>query len=108
MDEEHVVNAFALAVAKTIASHQGITHKATANKPYRVKSGAFKTWLAAENAKKALAEKGIASAKYTKVYQDGPVYRFLTGTYASKISADNAIDKMKNKRILGTAYTIVA
>lgn len=108
MDEEHEVNAFALAVAKTIASHQGITYKVTANKPCRVKSGAFKTWLAAENAKKALAENGIASAKYTKVYQDGPVYRYLTGTFASKTSADNAIVKMKKKEILGTAYTIEA
>lgn len=108
MDEEHEVHAFALAVAKTVAMHQQIVYQASDAQPYRVKSGAFQTKAAAERAVQQLIQHRIASAKYTKVYQDGNVWRFQTGSYANEQSAHDAIRQMKTFHIVSVAYRIRA
>lgn len=78
------------------------------SKKYRIKSGTFKNESSANAAKQALDKHNIANAKYTQVYKDGELYRFLTGTYESKLAAEEAVKRMKSLNIVSCAYVIDA
>jgi len=106
MDEAHEINAFAQAFAETVCGYLGYTYNTAPSKPHRVKSGSFTKKEQAEAAKQKLAEHKIASALYTQIIQDGPYWRFVTGTYPSKHAADNAIQKMQQLSIVKTAHAM--
>lgn len=94
--------------SKPLSFFTGITNTGSniQTKLHRIKSGAYRTEGEADQAKELLGKHGIAKKEYTKVYQDGNVWRFLTGTYKSKESAESALNKMKQLKILSVGHIV--
>ncbi|MFJ8100439.1 M15 family metallopeptidase [Lysinibacillus sp. NPDC096212] len=77
-------------------------------KLYRVQSGTYTTQTQVNAAKQALGKYKIANADYVRIVQDGGKWRFITGTYATHVVANNAITEMKRLGVLSYAEAIQA
>lgn len=78
------------------------------NEPFRIKSGTFNTKLEAENAKAKVAKLGLANVNYITVHESNGKYYFQTGTYTNEASAKQALQKMKDNKILWVGSVIKA
>lgn len=106
MDEEHELNACALAIAKTMCAQQGVTYVQTDNKPHRIKTGTYKTYEQAEDAKQKMGQFGLSSVLWSKVIPVGEYWVVQTGVYESKGNAELAVKRMQERGILKIAHVI--
>lgn len=80
----------------------------TKPEPHRVKSGTYSTIEQVESAKADVAKNKIASEKYISVLEANGKYYFQTGSYPDKASAEKALEKMKDLKILSNGHIIKA
>lgn len=108
MDEAHEINAFAVAVARTITKKQGVEYKVTPKKPHRIKTGTYDKLEHAQAAKAKMDKSGLVNPKYTQVIASGGKHRVITGTFDNEADAKKVYDKMKDLKIFNVGYVVAA
>lgn len=76
--------------------------------PHRVKSGTYSSLERAEKGVKQVVDNKIAGAKSIRILENEFGFYFQTGTYNSKADANDALNKMKNLKILTNGHIIEA
>lgn len=108
MDEAHEINAFAVAVARTVAEYQGVSYIVTPSKPHRIKTGVYSSEVDAKKAKAKMDATGLVNPKWTQIYQDGNGWRILTGVFDNESAARKAFNEMKDQGVFNVAYIVAA
>lgn len=75
---------------------------------HRIKSGTYKLKSEAESAKAKVAKNSLANEKYITIHEANGGWYFQTGTYAGKALAENALQRMKDLKILNVGHVIKA